>query len=132
MGEGTPLTRPAATLSPRRTRGEGRVRIPRTLISRLVPVNRNAAFRRQPAAGARVAEILERSLQAAARSDPANARRTFQAARRGESPSSVNAAFHRRFMGRGAAELFAINARTCIIVVQIWKLTQRRKDAECN
>ena len=97
-----PLTRPAGTLSPRPTRGEGRVRILRTLISRFVPVNRNAAFRRPPAARARVAEILERSLQAAARSDPANARRTFQAAQRGESPSSVNAAFHRWFMGRGA------------------------------
>ena len=60
----------------------------------------NAAFRRQTAAWARVAEILERSLQAAASSDPANARRTFQAAERGESPSSVNAAFHRQFMGR--------------------------------
>ena len=77
------------------------VRTPRTLISRLVPVNRNAAFRRQPAAWARVAEILERSLQAAARSDPANARRTSQAAQRGENLSSVNAAFHQRFMVRG-------------------------------
>ena len=75
------------------------MRIPRTLVSRFIPVIRNAAFRRQPAAWARVAEILERSLQAAARSDPANARRTFQAAQRGESPSSVNAAFHRRFRG---------------------------------
>ena len=42
--EGIPLTRPVATLSPRRTRGKGGVRIPRTLISRFIPVNRNAAF----------------------------------------------------------------------------------------
>ena len=89
--------------SPLVRRGErDGVRIPRTLISRFVPVNRNAAFRWPAAAWARVAEILERSLQAAARSGPANARRTFPAAQRGESPSSVNAAFHRRFMGRGA------------------------------
>ena len=53
-----------------------------------LPMNRNAAFRRQTATRAKVAGCR------------------------------LKAAFRLRFMGRGAAEIFAMNARTCIIVVR--------------